>query len=192
MGRNKAVVRLGSLTLLDRVAGRLAGQVASIAVNCSDPSIVPAGFACLPDPLPGKPGPLAGILAALLYAEERCPAATHVATVPVDSPFFPRNIVSGLTLAVNGTGRIAVARSGGRIHPIFALWPLTHATILQAWLAGENSRRVLDLLQPHNPVVVDFPLIETTRGQLDPFFNINTSEDLEEAERWLRVFPGSS
>jgi molybdopterin-guanine dinucleotide biosynthesis protein A len=32
---------------------------------------------------------------------------------------------------------------------------------------------------------VDFPMIETRNGPLDPFFNINTPDDLAAAEKWL-------
>ena len=35
--------------------------------------------------------------------------------------------------------------------------------------------------------MVDFPMVETTNGPFDPFFNINTPDDLDAAENWLRV-----
>jgi molybdopterin-guanine dinucleotide biosynthesis protein A len=46
---------------------------------------------------------------------------------------------------------------------------------------------VRSYLERHQAREVTFPLIETARGDFDPFFNINTPDDLDEAENWLWV-----
>ncbi len=39
-------------------------------------------------------------------------------------------------------------------------------------------------LARHRTVTVDFPLVSTASGPLDPFYNINTPEELAEARRF--------
>lgn len=192
MGQDKAQVRLGGLTLFERAAQRLRPQVSALSVSANGPVAFTAGedlavFADLDD---SRPGPLGGVLAALERTRRLQPGASHVATVPTDSPFFPLDLVTRLGEAVDGPERIAVACSQGGVHPVFALWPVALADDLAAWLSGKEGRRVRSYLERHQAREVAFASIETPHGALDPFFNINTPADLEAAEDWLRRLEG--
>jgi len=183
MGRDKAGVMLGAESLLHHVLDRLSPQVFSVAVNAdATAENVPA----IPDRIPGKAGPMAGIHAAMTYAAG-FPAVTHVVTVSVDCPFFPADLVARLAAAVERPSQIAIASSEGRSHPVFGLWPVTLAADLEAWIATDQKRRVRDFLLRHDVTEVSFPLHPTRASLLDPFFNINTPDDLVEAERWLEA-----
>ncbi|MFL5015969.1 MAG: NTP transferase domain-containing protein [Rhizobium sp.] len=118
------------------------------------------------------------------------PSITHVVTVSVDCPFFPADLVARLTAAVEHPSQIAIAVSEGRSHPVFGLWPVTLAADLEAWIASDEKRRVRDFLLRHDVTEVAFPLHPTRASLLDPFFNINTPDDLVEAERWLEALRG--
>ena len=186
MGRDKAELQLGGIGLLDRVIARLAPQTTGIGINMNetlsrnaDPAV--AVFA---DTLAGQLGPMAGVLSAMRDAHARFPAASHVATVPTDTPFFPLDLVARLASPAL-PGRIAVARSAGALHPVFALWPVDLADALEHWLLTDGKRRVRDFIGRHPMVEVDFQPLETAIGPVDLFFNINTPADLELAERWL-------
>ncbi|EJC79591.1 molybdopterin-guanine dinucleotide biosynthesis protein A, proteobacterial [Rhizobium leguminosarum bv. trifolii WSM2297] len=183
MGRDKAGVMLGAESLLHHVLTRLSQQVGPVAVNADAAA---ENVPVVPDRLLGKVGPLAGIHAAMVYATN-LPAITHVATVSVDCPFFPADLVARLASALEHPSQIAVAASEGRSHPVFGLWPVTLAADLEAWIATDEKRRVRDFLLRHDVTEVSFPLHPTRASLLDPFFNINTPDDLIEAERWLEA-----
>jgi molybdopterin-guanine dinucleotide biosynthesis protein A len=185
MGRDKASVALAGRTLLDRVIDQLTPQVSAIAVNADvTPDICNRPF--IPDIIPGKAGPMAGIHAAMAYGAT-LPAVTHIVTVSVDSPFFPVDLVDWLAAAIDTPNKIAVATSEGRIHPVFGLWAVSLAGDLETWIASDEKHRVRDFLLRHDVTEVAFPLRPTRASLLDPFFNVNTPDDLAEAERWLRV-----
>ncbi|QFI66589.1 molybdenum cofactor guanylyltransferase MobA [Sinorhizobium alkalisoli] len=187
MGTPKASASLGGRSLLAHVTARLRPQVASIAVNLNaEPGIaLPSDTTMIADTIPGFAGPLAGVLAAMRHVAKASPDASHVLTVPIDTPFFPATLAARLRNALTSAGEIAVAWSLGAMHPLFALWPIGLADDLDAWIRIDEKRRVRAFIARHPSVAVDFAPIATTAGPLDPFFNINTPQQLQEAEAWL-------
>ncbi|ACP25478.1 molybdopterin-guanine dinucleotide biosynthesis protein A [Sinorhizobium fredii NGR234] len=194
MGSPKAAVLLGGQTMLDRVIERLSPQVASIAVNLNAHSggALPSGHPAIADTIPGLPGPLAGVLAAMRHARQVAPGASHVLTVPIDAPFFPGTLAARLQGALIVGDEIAVAWSLGEMHPLFALWPLAIADDLDSWIRTDEKRRVRAFIARHASVAVDFPVVATKAGPLDPFLNVNTPQQLEEAEEWLNRLEDSA
>ncbi|TAV74043.1 molybdenum cofactor guanylyltransferase MobA [Rhizobium leguminosarum] len=186
MGRDKAGVMLGAESLLHHALTRLSQQTLLVAVNADAAA---EGMPVVPDHFRGKAGPMAGIHAAMVYAAG-LPSITHVATVSVDCPFFPADLVARLAAAIERPSQIAIAASEGRSHPVFGLWPVRLAADLEAWFTTDEKRRVRDFLLRHDVTEVAFPLHPTRASLLDPFFNINTPDDLVEAERWLEALRG--
>ncbi|HEV2503801.1 MAG TPA: molybdenum cofactor guanylyltransferase MobA [Mesorhizobium sp.] len=187
-GGDKGLLSLGGQSVLDRVTARFTPQVGSLALNANgDPTRFSAfQHPILADTVAGFPGPLAGILAGLEWAGTKTKAAM-IATVAADTPFFPLDLIAKLVTAIDGRDEaIAVARSSGRLHPTFALWPVGLREPLRHFLVEEGNRRVLSFIERHRFVEVDFPLVQVRSGTLDPFFNINTPADLVEAERILK------
>lgn len=180
MGADKIGVLLAGKALVAHVADRIAPQTHRLMVNA--PTGTDIAYPLLPDTLPDRPGPLAGILAAMRHAESI--GTDKVLTVPVDSPFLPRNLAERLAMAAD-VDIIAVARSGSRVHPVAALWPAGLASDLENWLADPTHRRLTDFLARHPVVEVEF-----TAEPIDPFFNINTPDDLARAETlWRELRP---
>lgn len=178
MGRDKALLPFGGATLLGHIAARLRPQVTALALN--GPAELAGDLPCLPDSLAGQLGPLAGILAGL---EARLdPEATHLLTVPVDSPFFPTDLGARLAEAVDGKDVIAVAASQGRDHPVFGLWPVALADALRRFVLEDERRSIRGFLDRHQTRVVAFAPLP---GGLDPFFNVNTPEDFLRAQQIL-------
>ncbi|MEN8656991.1 molybdenum cofactor guanylyltransferase MobA [Marivita sp.] len=189
-GGDKALLSVGGQTLLHRVIHRLQPQVAGIAVNANGDAARFDGFGLpvLPDSINGFPGPLAGVLAGLDWAAEQ--GAESIVTVAADTPFFPANLVEvlqntaqGLThplvLAATPRGEEktkSMSRSGLIRHPTFGLWPVALRDDLRVALE-DGIKKVVIWTEKHDGREAVFP---TDQG--DPFFNVNTPEDLEAAE----------
>src|ERR1700692_425113 len=100
-GGDKALLRIGEATILERVLDRLTPQCSGVILNANgDPGRF--AFTQLPvvaDDVPGFAGPLAGILAGLDWAATHAPGVAWIASVPGDCPFLPRDMVARLHAA---------------------------------------------------------------------------------------------
>src|SRR5437764_5501698 len=125
-GGDKARLRIGGRTILERVLARLKPQCAALILNANgDPArFADTGLAVVPDSVPDFAGPLAGILAGLDWAAAHAPQIVDIASVPGDCPFLPADLVARLEAARTAAGTpLACARSGEWRHPVAALWP---------------------------------------------------------------------
>ena len=179
-GGDKPLVALGGRPLLGHILDRLRPQVALLALNANDDPVryQSFGLPILPDSLPGRPGPLAGILAALDWAATA--GAAHVLTVPGDTPFLPLDLAHRLGAALLAGAPAAVSASGGRRHPIAGLWPVSAREGLRRAIRDEGVRRADDWARQLGATTVDFAV-----DPFDPFFNLNSPDDLAHAERLL-------
>jgi molybdenum cofactor guanylyltransferase len=177
-GGDKCLLPLGGRPVLAHVIDRLQPQVAALALNANGDAgrFAPFGLAIVADDAADFAGPLAGILAAMDWAQRAFPSEAAVLTVPADTPFLPRDLAARLEAA----GAPALARSGGRLHPVVGLWPLRLLDTLRTALRRDGIRKAEDWTRTLDPAVVEFDA-----GSGDPFFNINTPEDLARAERLL-------
>lgn len=177
-GGDKGLLPLGSGVLLDQVIGRLSPQVANLALNANGEAarFDRFGLPVLPDTVAGFPGPLAGVLAGLDWA--RSQGANQIVTAAADTPFFPADLVPRLLLAAEEAGaEIALAATENGRHPTFGLWPVALATDLRRALSS-GVRKVVAWTDKHGAATAHFPT-----GAIDPFFNVNTPEDLTRVEQ---------
>ena len=185
-GGDKCLLPLGEKPLLTHVIERLAPQFpagrAALALNANG---APARFAAfglpvVPDPLAGFLGPLAGVLAGLEWAAQQ--GAEAVVTAAADTPFPPLDLIERLRQAAQDARTpLACAASGGRDHPAFGLWPVALREDLRRALLEEEVRKVVLWTGRHGcaRAVFDDHVRPGVAG--DPFFNVNTPEDLEAA-----------
>lgn len=185
MGQSKAAAHLAGQPLLDHLIERLSPQVCALAINSNDGAIHPH-FPTIADDVTDYPGPLAGIARAVRFAQQ-VSHASHVLTVPVDTPFAPRDLALMLQNALPEADAVVLARSNGRIHPVIGLWPVALAEQITRWLQNPQNRKLMVFLESQTVIPVDFAAIQTTAGPLDPFFNVNTPDDLAQAERYLKA-----
>ncbi len=185
--RDKGLLDLAGRPMLAHVAARLGPQVGRLVINANgDPArFAPFGLPVVADSISGFVGPLAGVLAGMRWSLANAPAARFIATVSTDAPFLPASLVARLAAPVlRGEGVIALASSGGELHPVIGLWPVALADDLEGALHS-GVRKVLRWTDTHATSVVEF-LPETIAGQsVDPFFNANTPEELAEARALL-------
>jgi len=180
-GGDKARIAIGGPTILDRVLATLSGQCVDIIINANgDPErFADTGCIVVPDNVPDYPGPLAGILAGLDWAAAHAPQMTDVASVPGDCPFLPADLVARLD-AARAAARtpLACARSGDWRHPVVGLWPVRLREDLRHALTVEGLHKIETWTARHGIAIADWPA-----APVDPFFNVNTPEDVVAAER---------
>jgi molybdopterin-guanine dinucleotide biosynthesis protein A len=156
-------------------------QCSGIIINANgDPGrFADTGLTIVPDNVAGFVGPLAGILAGLDWAAVNRPNIGWVASAPGDCPFLPANLVSRLHAAREAQGKpLACARSGGQPHPVVGLWPVDLRHDLRRALVEEGQRKIDAWTARHGIATADWPV-----DPVDPFFNVNTPDDVVTAER---------
>lgn len=175
-GGDKCLQLLGRKPLLSHVITRLAPQVEALvlSVNGDVERFSEWNLPIVTDDIAGHPGPLAGILAGVVWAARH--GASHIVSVPTDTPFLPADLVARL---IREKTEIAVAASGDHTHFATALWPVSLQAAMEQALK-DGVRRMEDFLRGRDAAVVRY---DTAAG--DPFFNINTPEDLIQAAQML-------
>lgn len=181
-GGDKCLRDLAGRPMLAHVIERLGPQVGAMVINANgDPArFTQFGPDVVPDTIAGFAGPLAGVLAGMRWSAAKAPEARWIVTVSTDAPFLPLDLTRRLASAVADDRTIALAASGGDVHPVIGLWPVALADDLEAQLEG-GVRKVLHWTARHTSIVVEFPFIEIHARDVDPFFNANTPEELDEA-----------
>jgi molybdopterin-guanine dinucleotide biosynthesis protein A len=182
-GGDKSLKSVGGESILARVVARARPQVEALCLNANgDPARFAAyGLPVVADSFEGFVGPLAGVLAGLDWAASSVPGASHVASFATDAPFLPEDLVAALAAALEREeAELACAASGGREHPVFGLWPVRLRGALRDALASEGVRKVDVWTGRYRRAVAHWP-----DRPVDPFFNANAPDDLEEAERLL-------
>ena len=184
-GGDKNLIMLGDRPVLAHVMGRAVPEGAPAVINANGDPDRFAGFGLpvIADVIDGFAGPLAGVLTGLEHAASMHPDVTHVISLATDAPFLPRDLGQRLGAAVMDGADMAQARSHGRRHPVFAIWPVAMAPALRAALLDEGLRKIDDFTARYDCVIVDFADADATG--LDPFTNLNTPEDLEMARARL-------
>lgn len=178
-GGDKCLLELGGKTLLERVALKAAPQVGALILNINGEAdrFPDLGLPVLPDSIEGHAGPLAGVLSAMDCVSQHVPQARWIATFATDAPFIPVNWVTRVLAAITREdARLGTVSSNGRSHPVFGLWPVDLRFELRKAMEDEGIRKVDEWTARYRLATVEF---EAT--PVDPFFNINTTDDLTQA-----------
>jgi molybdenum cofactor guanylyltransferase len=184
-GGDKALIRIGQETILDRALARLAPQCAGIVINANgDPArFARCGLPVVADDVAGFAGPLAGILAGLDWLHANAPGIDWLASVPGDCPFLPGDLVCRLHAARTTAGvPLACAKSGEWRHPVVGLWPVGLREDLRRAVVDEGLRKIEMWTARHGT-----GLAEWRDQPVDPFFNVNTPEDAARAEHFAAL-----
>ncbi len=187
-GGDKCLLELAGKPLLAWVVGRIQSQIADVILNANgDANRFSAfGLPVVGDKFAKPVGPLGGVLAGMEYAVRH--GFSHIVTVAADTPFFPLDMVDQFIARLTETKVpivIAATKDAeGRVnrHPTFAIWPVNlREDLHQAIDAG--TRKIVVWTDSIGSETVVFPSLTG-----DPFFNVNTPQDLLEA---AKILPGS-
>ena len=129
-GGDKGLLEVAGRPMLGHVIERLAPQIGRMAINANgDPArFARFGLPVVPDTIDGFVGPLAGVLAGMRWAAANTPEARWIASMSSDAPLLPLDVVARLAAAISTRAdAIAIARSGGELHPVIGLWPVALA-----------------------------------------------------------------
>lgn len=174
-GVEKALVEINGTRLVDRVREQLTPQCTEIALSLRTKKTWAESYArpiLLDRPTP-ESGPLGGVAAALHWAQSLESQPEWVVTAPVDLPFLPSSLVHRLT---STDADIGVAHSMGQTHYAVAAWRPHLLESLEHAL--RNGPIAIRHFQPGHSVA----LHKWSPSTVDPFFNVNTTEDVETAE----------
>ena len=185
-GVNKAYTIFGGETLLERAIKRAAPQVNKliISANTNIPNNIKINLDIVKDPIEGFQGPLSGLLAAFNWAYKNFPEVEHIASFAVDAPFFPKNLIQRFDERIKKEKSYynsCYASSGGLIQPVFSISDFSLREDLKIYLDNEN-RKVDKWMKNKNFLNENFG-----NHFPDPFFNINTEDDLNLAREIYRV-----
>jgi molybdopterin-guanine dinucleotide biosynthesis protein A len=179
-GADKAFLKLGGETLITRAIARARPQADEFIINANGDLERFASLSCevIADRVGGFLGPLAGILSGFEWMRANRPDARWLASFACDCPFFPTDTVERLIAGAQSRSvPIAIAASGERHHPVFAVWSASLPVTSESVLRGEGLRKMDDFVAGFPNTRVIFPL-----APIDPFFNINTPDDLVRAQ----------
>jgi molybdenum cofactor guanylyltransferase len=179
-GGDKARIKIGGVTILQRVLACLKPQCDRIIINANGDTarFADTGLPVVADSVPDFAGPLAGILAGLDWVSANAPAHEWLLSVPGDCPFLPNDLVARLHQARVAAGvPLACARSGEWRHPVVGIWPVALSQDLRRALVDENLHKIELWTARYGIAIADWPDVP-----IDPFFNVNTPEDAARAE----------
>lgn len=179
-GSEKAGVHLDGAPLLIHAHRRLAPHCRIIGVSAprlSEAARLAAGMGAplVRDPPNAPGGPLSGLAAGLAWAQRE--GEDLLLVVPCDTPLLPHDLAPRLLAAVEGHDA-AVARSPDGVQPLCAVWRTTLLEPILTSLTHGDHPAVRTILREADAVEVDFP-------DAADFLNVNTQEDLAEAQRRL-------
>jgi molybdopterin-guanine dinucleotide biosynthesis protein A len=174
LGRQKAGVLLGGETLLGR-AIRLTRPLGEVwVVGDGRPLPLPPGIRMAADLFPGK-GPLGGVYTGLLLSP-----SPYALAVACDMPFVNSQLLGSFLTLAPGYDAV-VPRVGELLEPLHAVYSRRCLPVMNDLLRQGK----LSLLEVFPRVKVRY-VEGMEMGDSLPFFNINTPQDLEKAQTWLR------
>ena len=181
-GEDKNQIKLGKKTLLDHVLSKISEKFDEIVIVSSHNKKITQSenITVIPDCFDDL-GPLAGVLSSMKWVKKNKKKYKWVATFPSDTPFFESSIIDEYKKKINKNDSLLYfVRSNNKRHNIFGLWSIELLKILENDLINNNFRKVEEWANKIGVKTIDIKI-----KKFDPFFNINTKEDFEEAKRLL-------
>ena len=181
MGKAKLFLEFNNKKLIEHTIDKVKKYLKKVIIitNQDNEFFSKNNLTTVKDCIEGQLGPLVGILTAMKWAKENLSKCSWIATFPCDTPFFPESIIkSFIEESEKKESLILCASSHGRKHNIFGLWSLDLYDKLKDDLINKKVRKVQDWTEKNKIKNLEF-----TYKDYDPFFNINTEEDLEFAKK---------
>ena len=181
MGKDKLFLEFNNKKLIEHTLDKVKKYLKKIIIitNQDNEFFSKNNLTIVKDCIEGQLGPLVGILTAMKWAKENLNKCSWIATFPCDTPFFPESIIkSFIEESEKKESLILCASSHGRKHNIFGLWSLDLYDKLKDDLINKKARKVQDWTEKNKIKNLEFKFIG-----YDPFFNINTEEDLAFAKK---------
>ena len=178
-GGYKTFTKISGKTMLNHIIKILTNFSNDIIINANNlDEFKDLDYPIVQDYFKGFLGPLAGIHSSILWTKNNHISKEWVFTVPSDTPFLPENILEKFCNKIKTDSEILIARSNNKIHPVVSMWNINLFKSIEIEL-NQNRRKIMTWVEKHNFTFVDFDY-----QTVDPFFNVNTIEDLKIAENF--------
>jgi len=178
-GKDKSEIKLGGKTLLAHTLDKIKSKFNKIIIVSNNKKV--KDYVVIKDCIEGQLGPLVGVLSAMKWIKKNNYSYKWVMTFPCDTPFFDISIIDKFIEATKlNDSPLYFVKSEEKRHNIFGLWSLKIMETLEADILKNDYRKVEKWANK-----IGVKTINITYDNIDPFFNINTQEDLEEAKKIL-------
>ena len=181
-GEDKCQVKLGDKLLIDYILSEIIDEFKEVLLisNNKIKYINSNKISLVEDTKKGL-GPLGGILTAMKWIKENNKSYKWISTFPSDTPFFKKKILNNFLEEIKDyEGKLFFINSNNTRHNIFGLWSIDLLERLEKDL--DNGERKVEMWA--NKIGVKS--INMKFENKDPFFNINTKEDLIKAKEYLK------
>ena len=174
-GGIKSFIKFNNKTIFDRILERTKPQIKKIIINCNqhEEEICKYKLPIIPDLKKGFLGPLAGIHSAMSWININDPQVEWLITLPGDTPFIPENLIDNFEKKISPESKKILAKSDNNVHPIIGAWHMRLLKNLNSNL-NEGVRKIMSWAKLHHIEYTDYSSIK-----YDPFFNINTKDDIQ-------------
>ena len=182
-GEDKNDIKLGDKTLLEHVLSKIGNKFEEILIVSSHSLKIQKikNVTVIPDCLDNL-GPLAGVLSSMKWVKENKKSYQWIATFPSDTPFFETSIIEEYKKKIKlNESLLYFVKSNNQRHNIFGLWSINLLKTLENDLIKNKFRKVEEWANK-----IGLKTIDVAIKKFDPFFNINTKEDFEEAKKILK------
>ena len=180
-GEDKCQVKLGDKLLIDYILSEIIDEFKEVLLISNNKiKYNNSNKISLVEDLKRGLGPLGGILTAMKWIKENNRSYKWISTFPSDTPFFKKKILNNFLEEIKDyEGKLFFINSNDTRHNIFGLWSIDLLDRLEKDL--DNGERKVEMWA--NKIGVKS--INMKFENKDPFFNINTKEDLIKAEEYL-------
>ena len=180
-GEDKCQVKLGDKLLINYILSKIIDEFKEVLLISNNKiKYNHSNKISLVEDLKKGLGPLRGILTAMKWIKENNRSYKWISTFPSDTPFFKKKILNNFLEEIKDyEGKLFFINSNDTRHNIFGLWSIDLLDRLEKDL--DNGERKVEMWA--NKIGVKS--INMKFENKDPFFNINTKEDLIKAEEYL-------
>ena len=181
-GEDKCQVKLGDKLLIDYILSEIIDEFKEVLLISNNKiKYNNSNKISLVEDTKRGLGPLGGILTAMKWIKENNRSYKWISTFPSDTPFFKKKILNNFLEEIKGyEGKLFFINSNDTRHNIFGLWSIDLLESLEKDL--DNGERKVEMWA--NKIGVKS--INMKFENKDPFFNINTKEDLIKAKEYLK------
>ena len=181
-GQNKTQIKLKNQLLIDYILKEIVDEFKETLIIANEPIkfIKSKSISVIKDYKSGL-GPLGGVLTAMKWIKENNKNYKWISTFPSDTPFFTKKELKYFyeNIKIND-GKLFFIKNKDTRHNIFGLWSLDLMEQLESdILKGERKVEFWADTIGVNTVNIEYK-------KPDPFFNINTKDDLKKAIKIMK------
>jgi len=181
-GRDKSQVKLDNKLLIDYILNVVVSEFNETLIVANEPiKFMQSNKISITKDFQSGLGPLGGVLTAMKWVKEKNKKYKWISTFPVDTPFFSKKELKFFYKNIDiNKNKLFFIRNNNTRHNIFGLWSLDLMEKLEIDLIrGERKVEIWADSVGVSVVNIDYQ-------KPDPFFNINTREDLDKAIKILK------